>query len=55
MATDFFKDLYTAHGGPLKASGPDGFPARFLQCNWETLKGDVTRVVRGVFCFRKNA
>jgi hypothetical protein len=27
--------------GPLKAPGPDGFPARFFQRNWELLKDDV--------------
>ena len=27
--------------GPLKAPGPDGFPARFLQRNWDLLKEEV--------------
>jgi hypothetical protein len=31
--------------GPLKAPGPDGFPAHFFQRNWPTLKVDVTRAV----------
>jgi hypothetical protein len=29
--------------GPLKALGPDGFPARFFQRHWDTMKGDVIR------------
>jgi hypothetical protein len=33
--------------GPLKAPGPDGFPAHFFQRNWLTLKADVTRAVWG--------
>jgi hypothetical protein len=32
--------------GPLKAPGPDGFPARFFQRNWATLKEDVINAVR---------
>jgi hypothetical protein len=32
--------------GPLKALGPDGFPARFFQMNWEVLKEDVITTVR---------
>ena len=34
--------------GPLKAPGPDGFPARFYQRNWEILKSDV---IEGVLSF----
>lgn len=32
--------------GPLKAPGPDGFPARFYQRNWGLIKSDVVRGVR---------
>jgi hypothetical protein len=35
--------------GPLKAPGPDGFPARFFQKNWELLQTDVIRVVQEFF------
>nr|AAP53832.1 hypothetical protein LOC_Os10g28850 [Oryza sativa Japonica Group] len=35
--------------GPLKAPGPDGFPARFYKRNWETLKDDVVGAVRKFF------
>jgi hypothetical protein len=35
--------------GPLKAPGPDGFPARFYQRHWETLRGDVVQAVRSFF------
>ena len=35
--------------GPLKAPGPDGFPARFFQRNWGDLKEDVIRSVRSFF------
>jgi hypothetical protein len=35
--------------GPLKAPGPDGFPARFFQRNWELMKADVIRGVRHFF------
>lgn len=35
--------------GPLKAPGPDGFPARFFQLNWETLKKDVVTAVLSFF------
>ena len=31
--------------GPLKAPGPDGFPARFFQRNWSCLR---TQVIAGV-------
>jgi hypothetical protein len=34
---------------PLKALGPDGFPARFFQRNWEVLKEDVFTTVRKFF------
>jgi hypothetical protein len=35
--------------GPLKAPGPDGFPARFLQRNWDLLRDDVVRAVQRFF------
>ncbi|EEE59033.1 hypothetical protein OsJ_10782 [Oryza sativa Japonica Group] len=35
--------------GPLKAPGPDGFPARFFQRNWAVLKKEVTTAVRNFF------
>ena len=35
--------------GPLKAPGPDGFPARFFQRNWEVLKENIIRVVNEFF------
>jgi hypothetical protein len=35
--------------GPLKAPGADGFPARFFQRNWATLKEDVIRAVKEFF------
>jgi hypothetical protein len=35
--------------GPIKASGPDGFLARFFQCTWDVLKQDVTRGARQFF------
>jgi hypothetical protein len=35
--------------GPLKALGPDGFPARFFQKNWEFMKADVIKGVRHFF------
>lgn len=35
--------------GPLKAHGPDGFPARFYQRNWGLIKSDVVRVVKEFF------
>jgi hypothetical protein len=35
--------------GPLKAPGPDGFPARFLQRNWGILKSDVVAAVQRFF------
>ena len=34
--------------GPLKAPGPDGFPARFFQRNWGEIKDDI---IRGVLEF----
>jgi hypothetical protein len=33
----------------LKALGPDGFPARFFQCNWGTLKEEVIPAVQEFF------
>lgn len=35
--------------GPLKAPGPDGFPARFFQRNWSTVKKDVVNAVMKFF------
>jgi hypothetical protein len=35
--------------GPLKAPGPDGFPARFFQRNWGIIKEDVVSAVRRFF------
>jgi hypothetical protein len=35
--------------GPLKAPGPDGFPARFFQRNWGVIKEDVTKAVKQFF------
>jgi hypothetical protein len=35
--------------GPLKAPGPDGFPARFYQRNWGILKEDIVRAVQTFF------
>lgn len=34
---------------PLKAPGPDGFPTRFFQRNWEVLRDEVIGVVRKFF------
>jgi hypothetical protein len=35
--------------GPLKAPGPDGFPARFLQQNWDLLREDIIKAVQAFF------
>jgi hypothetical protein len=35
--------------GPLKAPGPDGFPAHFLQRNWGLFRDEVVRVVQTFF------
>ncbi|XP_073359844.1 uncharacterized protein [Aegilops tauschii subsp. strangulata] len=32
--------------GPLKAPGPDGFPARFFQRHWGMMKDDIIEAVR---------
>jgi hypothetical protein len=41
--------------GPLKAPGPDGFPARFFQRNWAALRHDVIRIVKDFLCERNHA
>lgn len=35
--------------GPMKAPGPDGFPARFFQRNWEVLKEKAIKGVKSFF------
>jgi hypothetical protein len=35
--------------GPLKAHGPDGFPARFYQKNWGVLKQEIIQAVLKFF------
>jgi hypothetical protein len=35
--------------GPLKAPGPDGFPARFFRRNWDVIKIDVIAAVKEFF------
>jgi hypothetical protein len=35
--------------GPLKAPGTDGFPARFFQKHWDTLRADVVLAVKKFF------
>jgi hypothetical protein len=35
--------------GPLKAPGPDGFPAHFFQRNWGLFRDDVVRAVQHFF------
>jgi hypothetical protein len=35
--------------GHLKTAGPDGFPSRFFQRNWETMKVHMIRGVKNVF------
>lgn len=35
--------------GPLKAPGPDGFPACFYQRNWNILKNEVIAAVKHFF------
>ena len=35
--------------GPLKAPGPDGFPARFFQRNWAVMREQVMAGVREFF------
>jgi hypothetical protein len=35
--------------GPLKAPGADGFPARFFQRNWSTLKDEIIPAIKEFF------
>ena len=37
------------HIGPLKAPGPDRFPARFFQRNWGVLKDEIVPAVKEFF------
>ena len=39
--------------GPLKAPGPDGFPARFFQRNWDLINDDVIKGVKQFFASSK--
>lgn len=39
--------------GPLKAPGVDGFPARFYQRNWATIKEEVINAVKVFFATGK--
>jgi hypothetical protein len=39
--------------GPIKASGPDQFPARFFQHNWAVLKTDIIKSVKQFFTSRR--
>jgi hypothetical protein len=41
--------------GPLKAPGPNGFPARLFQKNWKIMKPDVVTGVKKIFLERANA
>jgi hypothetical protein len=45
------------HIGPLKAPGPNGFPARFFQKNWGAMSQDIIRGGGGskLFCYREDA
>jgi hypothetical protein len=46
LCKDFSYDDALFQIGPLKAPGPDGFPERFFQKNWATLKPDIIRGVK---------
>jgi hypothetical protein len=35
--------------GPMKAPGPDGYPARFFQRNWALIKDEVIAAVKEFF------
>jgi hypothetical protein len=35
--------------GPIKAPGPDGFPAHFYQHNWELVRDDIIAAVKVFF------
>jgi hypothetical protein len=36
--------------GPLKAAGPDGFPARFYQRHWDIVGKDIVAATQMFFC-----
>lgn len=52
LVKDFTEEVISDalfHIGPLKAPGPDGFPAWFYQRNWDTMKKEIVAVVQQFF------
>jgi hypothetical protein len=41
--------------GPIKAPGPDGFPARFYQRNWVVVRAEIVAAVKQFFFYRPYA
>ena len=48
LCVDFTEEISDAlfQIRPLKAPGPDGFPARFFQRNWGTIKESIVAAVQ---------